>query len=367
VAEEIEMSTKAEIVPAGGWALARQASRDELTVDELIGQVAKIQQVMHAVMKKDEHYGVIPGTQKPSLLKAGAEKLCLLFRLDPQYESTEAWDGKHLTIKSKCTLYHIATGERRGSGEGSCSTKESKYAYRQAKRVCPKCGKDAINRSKYPPRGAPKNAQPGWYCYSKVGGCGAEFGPQDPAILDQQIGRAPNDDIADQYNTVLKMANKRSLVAAVLNVTAASDIFTQDLEDLAPMAPPPDPEPAKRYTDEEMAASKAKPMPAREEKPTSPPEEGFGEEPQVVDAPATDVRPDAGARYGVPLNQKQITVFHAKIDEKAKKLGISSEAMKTRILERYEVMSSKDLGCDVWDEVNGMIFKFKADDLGVAQ
>ena len=42
----------------------------------------------------------------------------------------------------------------------------------------------------------------------------------------------PNDDLADQYNTVLKMSNKRSLVAAVLNVTAASDIFTQDIEDM---------------------------------------------------------------------------------------------------------------------------------------
>ena len=29
------------------------------------------------------------------------------------------------------------------------------------------------------------------------------------------------------------MANKRSLVAAVLNATAASDIFTQDIEDMA--------------------------------------------------------------------------------------------------------------------------------------
>jgi hypothetical protein len=34
------------------------------------------------------------------------------------------------------------------------------------------------------------------------------------------------------------MANKRSLVAAVLNVTAASDIFTQDIEDI--QSPPPE-------------------------------------------------------------------------------------------------------------------------------
>ena len=49
-------------------------------------QVQLIQQVMKEVMQKDEHYGVIPGTLKPSLLKSGAEKLCLTFRLDPQYD-----------------------------------------------------------------------------------------------------------------------------------------------------------------------------------------------------------------------------------------------------------------------------------------
>jgi hypothetical protein len=37
---------------------------------------------------------------------------------------------------------------------------------------------------------------------------------------------------ADLANTVLKMACKRAKMAMVLNVTAASDCFTQDLEDL---------------------------------------------------------------------------------------------------------------------------------------
>ncbi len=41
-----------------------------------------------------------------------------------------------------------------------------------------------------------------------------------------------NDNPADDYNTVLKMAKKRALVDAVLTATAASDIFTQDLEDI---------------------------------------------------------------------------------------------------------------------------------------
>jgi len=213
------------------------ARRDELTIEDMIAQVQKIQMVMERVMKEGEHYGVIPGTgTKPSLLKPGAEKLCMLFRLAPDPHSVEVYDGKHLTVKSKNILTHIPTGEVWGSGEGSCSTKESKYAYRQSRRACPKCGAEQINKSKFPRRdGSPA----GWYCHAKSGGCGAEFAANDPQIMAQETGRRANEDLADQYNTVLKMANKRALVAAVLNVTAASDIFTQDLEDLHENAPRP--------------------------------------------------------------------------------------------------------------------------------
>ena len=38
----------------------------ERSVEELIAQVKKIQQVQEAVMKEGEHYGVIPGTNKPN-------------------------------------------------------------------------------------------------------------------------------------------------------------------------------------------------------------------------------------------------------------------------------------------------------------
>jgi hypothetical protein len=152
---------------------------------DLIAQVRKINETMRAVMRSGEHYGVIPGTNKPTLLKPGAEKLLLLFRLAPDYESVDHYDGDHLTVKSKCTLYHIPTGSKLGSGEGSCSTKESKYALRFGK---------------------------------------------------------PNDKLPDQYNTVLKMSNKRALVAAVLNTTAASDIFTQDIEDMPEFQKPAEPQ-----------------------------------------------------------------------------------------------------------------------------
>src|SRR5437879_5771388 len=94
-----------------------------LTVADVRAHVNLIQHIMKEVMHKDEHYGVIPGTgTKPTLLKAGAEKLCLTFRLDPQYEIEQKNEGAHLNIVSKCVLWHIPSGQRFGSGMGSCST-----------------------------------------------------------------------------------------------------------------------------------------------------------------------------------------------------------------------------------------------------
>ena len=213
-------------------AVATVPTESALSLTDIRGQVKLIQDVMEAVMKKDEHYGVIPGTNKPTLLKPGAEKLCLTFRLDPQYNSLETYDGSHLTVKSKCTLYHINSEKRLGSGEGSCSTKETKYAYRHGARKCPHCGKESIIKGKEEFGG-------GWLCFKKKGGCGAKFADGDTAIESQASGLVPNENLADQYNTVLKIANKRSLVAAVLNVTAASDIFTQDVEDYTDITPEP--------------------------------------------------------------------------------------------------------------------------------
>ena len=44
-----------------------------LSVAEVRTHVNLIQQVMQSVMKKGTHYDTIPGTDKPSLLKPGAE------------------------------------------------------------------------------------------------------------------------------------------------------------------------------------------------------------------------------------------------------------------------------------------------------
>ncbi|MDP3703892.1 MAG: hypothetical protein Q8R78_05850 [Candidatus Omnitrophota bacterium] len=206
------------------------AVQHELSVEQVIARINKVHEVMKRAMQEGHHYGVIPGTPKPSLWKPGAELLCVMFRLDPQYVAQERREpDDHLTVTTTCTLWHIPTGQRAGSGMGSCSTRESKYAYRQASRVCPKCGQPAIIKGKEEYGG-------GWMCFKKKDGCGAKFADEDAAITGQVTGRVANEDLPDQENTVLKMSNKRALVAAVLNVTAASDIFTQDIEDMPHLA-----------------------------------------------------------------------------------------------------------------------------------
>ena len=210
-------------------------ARGELTVQELVAQAGKIQEVMSAAMKEGVHYGKIPGVNKPTLLKPGAETLNVLLRLAPSYDSDKVFgEGGHLTVVSRCTLTHIPTGMVIAQGEGLCSTRESKYAYRQGKRRCPKCGAEAIVRS------TKKSA---YFCISNEGGCGARFGftSGEARELDgQDTTRVDNPDLPDTWNTVLKMADKRALVAAVLNGTAASDVFTQDVEDAGTTAAAPE-------------------------------------------------------------------------------------------------------------------------------
>lgn len=173
-------------------------------------------------------YGVIPSTDRPTLLKPGAEKICAFFGYSPRYEeaSIEDWRGEQhgeplFYYKYTCTLEKDRSPV--GQGIGSCNSWESKYRYRIAGRKCPKCGQSAIMNSKFDGGG--------FYCNAKKGGCNAKFGASDPAISSQQMGRVPNPDFADIINTVQKMGQKRAYIAATLSATGASQYFTQDVED----------------------------------------------------------------------------------------------------------------------------------------
>ena len=195
-----------------------------LAVAEVKAQTAALQKLLTQVMVKDTHYGTIPNTPKPTLYKAGAEKIALMLHLSPSFKRETLWEGPHLTIFSECTLTHQATGTVIATAGAMCATRETKYGFRQSTRKCPKCGKPAIIKGKVEYGG-------GWLCFEKKGGCKAKYQDNDPAITGQSEDREENPNLADPSPTVLKMAHKRAFVPAILFGTAASDVFTQDVED----------------------------------------------------------------------------------------------------------------------------------------
>ncbi len=201
----------------------------ELTVTEIVAKVAKVKEVAEKVMKKDVHYGIIPGTPKPTLYKPGGEILGLTFRLSPKYEGErEPIDlGKgHREYVIRCDLFHIHSGLFYGSGIGSCSTMEGKFRYRTG----PK---------EFTGQPVPKdywdlrNSDPG-KAKELLGGAGFAVGKNEAGGWEICIQgeRIEHDNPADYYNTVLKMAGKRAYIDAILKATAASEVYTQDLEDM---------------------------------------------------------------------------------------------------------------------------------------
>lgn len=193
---------------------------------DLVLRLDVIRDAMDNAMREGIDYGVIPGTDKPTLLKPGAEKLGVLFQLDVQIVNEQLWGpGDHLTVTARATVFHSPTGTRLGYGEGVCTTKEKKYGKRQQQKTCPDCGNASVIKGKAEYGG-------GWLCWAKKGGCGAKFHAGDMSIEGQPTGEVENPDLPDMWNTVTKMAEKRARVDAVLAVTGASALFTQDAEDL---------------------------------------------------------------------------------------------------------------------------------------
>jgi hypothetical protein len=175
-----------------------------MSVAEVTQHAIAVQEIMKGLMKSNVHYGVIPGTQKPTLYKAGAELLCMTFRIADEYRVEGVPDSAAIRYRVTCIGRHQVSGVELGAGMGECSSGEEKYRWRKA--VC-KAEFDAtpadMRRVKY------AKGQGGHYTTDQV-----------------------RTEAADLANTVLKMACKRAKMAMVLNVTAASDCFSQDLEDL---------------------------------------------------------------------------------------------------------------------------------------
>lgn len=208
--------------------------------ENLLAPVADLDTILRAYQLKKEFiehvlhkgldYGTIPGTTKDTLYKPGAEKMANLYGFSPSFvdvATIEDWNGEDhngepfFYYRQKCNLYK--KDRLIGSADGSCNSWEKKYRYREGQRKCPECGQPTIFKSKLP--------KTGFYCWAKKGGCGAQFKDGDKRITEQDLGQIKNPDICDMTNTILKMAQKRALIAAILITTGASDYFTQDVED----------------------------------------------------------------------------------------------------------------------------------------
>lgn len=162
-------------------------------VEATMKKISQFQKVVQSTLHQNHDYGIVPGTDKPTLLKPGAEKILMMMGLQSEFEivdSTRDFEKGFFQYQVRCKLFRgdmLIT-----EGLGSCNTRERKYL------------------------------------------------KMDPYTMD---------------NTVLKMAKKRALVDAALLVASLSDVFTQDLEDMDISGRPIDKQ--KVYTDQDGTISKA--------------------------------------------------------------------------------------------------------------
>ncbi|MGL5935520.1 MAG: hypothetical protein ACRCZI_07845, partial [Cetobacterium sp.] len=175
------------------------------TAVEIREQVNRVQEVMKAVMHNGVHYGTIPGCgDRPALLKPGAEKLMMTFRLAVKPIVVDMSDPGTCRYRVNALVTSATSGVFLGEGIGECSSAEEKYAWRRA----------SVDQEWM--EADPGSRREKWM-----------RGKQGSAYKVKQVRSNP----ADVANTVLKMAKKRALIDAVLTVTAASDIFSQDIEE----------------------------------------------------------------------------------------------------------------------------------------
>lgn len=187
----------------------------ELTPAEMKAQLIDMnekrkifQQFVKDQIKEKVHSYKVKKSAKPSLSKPGGLLLCSLYRVTPTYDTRKEIHGQGGTYAAfvKCRLISNKTGKKIAEGEGCGSTQEVKYKYRW------------VYERDIPPT-------------------------LDKTMLMTRTGenykqfRIENEEPEDLHNTVLKMAQKRAMVAAALNLPYASEAFTQDLEEPAQYSP----------------------------------------------------------------------------------------------------------------------------------
>lgn len=202
-----------EVVGGGGGARELEVvSAKPLSTEAVLVAQQRLVNCMEQVMVEKIDYGAIPGTgDKPTLLKPGSEKILSMFRIavDPVIEDLSIPD-ECIRYRVTCRLLDSVTQAYLGAGVGECSSNETKYKWRTA--VCD----EEWNETPADQR----RIKWGWKWGQKRG--------EKISIQTKQV-RTPHDDFG---NTVLKMAKKRAQIDACLTVTAASSVFSQDLDDI---------------------------------------------------------------------------------------------------------------------------------------
>lgn len=160
--------------------------------------------IQRELMKAGVHFGVLPGTDKPMLLKDGADLLNQAFHLEAREEGVlDLGSPDERKFQVSVAIYNAA-GRRLGFGVGVCSTSEDKYKWRKA------------YKNEY-------DAAPVDRRRTK------EYRNPEGTNTVYQVRTEP----ADLENTVLQMATKRAYVQATRQVHAVSDVFADiGLEDL---------------------------------------------------------------------------------------------------------------------------------------
>ena len=235
-----------------------------MSMEVALARRAAIVEFTRRIMVRDQDFGEIPGTNKPTLLKPGAEKLCNFFGLEPEFTPVVEeidWTGIQHGGETFCYVRYRCRLLRHnlivGVGEGSCNSWEYRYRYRW---VATEQVPEYLDRSRLLKRGGHRTLREFEFAIGRAETTGVYGKPAEhwkrfqEAIsagmarrverdtrqgkstaweidVDTTLYRIPNPDVADLINTIQKMGQKRALVAATLIATSASEFFTQDVED----------------------------------------------------------------------------------------------------------------------------------------
>jgi hypothetical protein len=189
----------------------KNPSRHFAATQKFLDQVIEIKDKF---LIPDQHYGIIPGCDRPSLYKGGAEKILTLMGCVIEFSKTDH------TVDASSGFVSIefegivkdSKGKYLGAGVGMINSFEPQYLYGDWITL-KEPSKTEVYKKKMEDVGRYK------------------FLPNKSKIWQERRRKNPDELIA-LSNTLLKMAKKRAYVDAVLTSFAASELFTQDIEGL---------------------------------------------------------------------------------------------------------------------------------------